>query len=141
MSAAAAQVATAELPVELVARKRAASFFLKREEEDRARALVPGLEQGLETSVRGLWEDGWRNNDRGTIARLFFPTVELRRISPWVDPSPGALAFMTGLGPFNSRLHTSGLHTTGLFECGSLQTVRHVIFDCLTYSGLFRKAS
>jgi len=57
VSVAAAQVATAELPVDLVARKRAASFFLKRGEEDRARALVPGLEHGLETSVWGLWED------------------------------------------------------------------------------------
>jgi len=139
VSAAAAQVATAELPVDLVARKRAASF-LKRGEEDRARELVPGLEHGLETSVWGLWEDDCRTNDRGTIARLFFPTAELRRRSPWVDQTPGALAFMTGHGPFNSRLQTLGLHPTGLCECGSPQTVRHVIFDCLKYPGLFRQA-
>jgi len=140
VSAAAAQVSTAELPVDLVARKRAASFFLKRGEEDRARELVPGLEHGLETSVWGLREDDWRTKDRGMIARLFFPTVELRRRSPWVDPTPGALAFMTGHGPFNSRRQTLGLHPAGLCECGSPQTVRHVIFDCLNYSSLFRQA-
>jgi len=87
VSAAAAQVATAVLPVDLVAKKLAASFFLKRGEEDRARALVPGLEHGLETFVWGLWEDYWRTNDRDTIARLFFPTVELRRRS--VPGRPG----------------------------------------------------
>ena len=128
-NAEALQLTTGKLPVDLEVRKRAAKYWLRKGNPEKAEKVLPGIMEGRtpELITAMLWEE--RMEASQNDAKAFFPTVRERMgVQFW--PTPAEIQVLTGHGPFKAKLH--GMHRVDSpkCECGADHTATHLLFEC-----------
>lgn len=88
------------------------------------------VKRKLTVKAREDWNNRWTSSTKGRWTAKFFPTVEHRRKCKQLEPDFITTQFLTGHGKFGEYLHGKTLRTNPYCECGAVQSVTHLIFDC-----------
>jgi hypothetical protein len=83
-------------------------------------------ENGLNT-----WQEQWTNTGKGTVTRVFFPSVR-SRLRKEIPVFPEFTTMVTGHGKLTSYLQRFGLIDNPQCPCddGEEQTTHHLIVQC-----------
>lgn len=132
-----------EIPIDLLIEERAARYFAKRHRDialgnydisgaDLRDGTVPPESVGsvIRTSTLAAWQRQWDASVTGRITYEFFPDVARRLETTWVTIDHYVAQFLSGHGDFREKLRKHALVTDGRCDCGSIETSRHVLYDC-----------
>ncbi|CAN0599895.1 unnamed protein product, partial [Ectocarpus sp. 12 AP-2014] len=76
------------------------------------------------------WAQRWHDSPNGSGTKIFFPTLEHRRLVKSLPLNFVTTQFLTGHGKFRQYLHRFRLVGDPSCECGELQTSHHLLLDC-----------
>ena len=85
----------------------------------------------LEEWIQAKWQLTWNNSTTGRRVHELLPSVEERGKMEYFLPTRGLIHFLTGHGPYNSKLHELKLINNDECDCGSATgTPEHALFHC-----------
>nr|CAD7455575.1 unnamed protein product [Timema tahoe] len=120
-------------PLDLLVRKRAVGYWMRKNKLDRVRILTsPEVETSIDADISMWreWQSRWEASETGRRTYQLFPNVVERVDNEHLEPSPGLVQFITGKGPYPESLWRMGLVESELCECGEVGTPEHVVLEC-----------
>ncbi|KAI4475453.1 hypothetical protein M0802_015151 [Mischocyttarus mexicanus] len=80
------------------------------------------------------WQEQWSSSNNGRLKFEFYPNVQDRLNATWINHNHYLVQILSGHGNFYHQLKRLGLVEQDTCKCGDVDTVRHVIFDCVLLS-------
>lgn len=120
-------------PMDLEIRRRAALYWLRKQEMQKVHHIVQrpaNTKREIENAIMSLWQEEWTNSAKGRRVNQFFPSIENRNNMLHITPTQGMIHFLTGHGPYPTYLHRIGKREQPDCECGEEGTPEHMLFLC-----------
>ena len=122
-------------PLHLTVLKRAANYWLKKQQYTRAAEIIqePVINrQEVAKAIKRRWQRDWNLSSTGRRVYNIFPSIEERIQLSYIKPNTGMIHFITGHGPYNSNLNRLGLKDNAMCTCwNDIGTPEHVIMSCI----------
>lgn len=135
-------VLTGSPPMDLLLSERAALYNLKRQKEIKHGNLIIEPRSTLNDSDRKdiarqireqtilLWQDRWDRSMKARVTYDYMPSIDTAISSKWIFLNYYTTQALTGHGNFSSKLFQLKLSNTPNCNCGMIDTVQHLLFDC-----------
>nr|CAD7573464.1 unnamed protein product [Timema californicum] len=127
-------VALGVWPLDLLIKKKAVAYWLKKSNLEKVRLLTtPDVTTSGEAEIALLeeWQRRWERSETGRRTYQLFPNVVERLENKHLQPSRGLVHFITGKGPYPASLRKLGLIESGNCQCGEEGTPEHVVLECV----------
>ena len=122
------------IPLHLLVLERAAIYWLKKGNQDRAEQILRSPaenRQGIRNTILNKWQEDWDLSLTGRRTHGFFPDVRERLRLRHFQPKRGMVHYITGHGPYNETLHRLGIRNSPECTCTEAQgTPEHVMWEC-----------
>lgn len=127
-------VLTGICPLDITIRKRAASYWLKNNEAEKAGKLLRNrmahTKKEITAACQLEWQEGWNDAEVGRRTHQFLPNVQERNDLKHFKPTRGLVHFLSGHGPYPTYLSRFNLKEDDLCECGEVGSPEHVVLLC-----------
>nr|CAD7432599.1 unnamed protein product [Timema monikensis] len=127
-------VALGVWPLDLLIRKKAVAYWLKKRNLEKVRLLTTHDVRTFgeaEIVLLEEWQRRWERSGTGRRTYQLFPNVVERLENKHLQPSRGLVHFITGKGPYPASLRKLGLIESGNCQCGEEGTPEHVVLECV----------
>ena len=120
-------------PLHLEAIKMAAQYWIKHENQIRATEILREIPQDIkdiDNKINQIWQRNWQNSGKSRRLYGIIPMIEQRlKWTNW-NPDKGSMHFLSGHGPYKSKLHELKIVESPECSCGQLSTPEHVVLHC-----------
>lgn len=86
--------------------------------------------QAIRQYLLDEWQESWNKRTKGVTTHKYFPSIRERMRISWIEGNFYSRQMLTGQCNFNAKLMTMSLVDSDLCECGQIDTVEHVLFEC-----------
>ena len=94
----------------------------------------------LDEWITTKWQQYWNNGITGRRLYQILPSVQERENMNHFHPTRGLIHYLTGHGPYKSKLHELHLTENDVCECGeAIDTPEHKLFHCTLIDDLTRE--
>lgn len=133
------QVILGICPLDLQIRKKAAIYWLKKEQYQEVLKLIgirATCKQQIHNQILHLWQKRWDDAETGRRTYNFLPNIKQRLGMKYLNPSRGLTHFLSGHGPYAAYWHRIGRRDTSECACGEEGTPEHTIWRCPLYADI-----
>ncbi|KAF2895853.1 hypothetical protein ILUMI_10316 [Ignelater luminosus] len=128
-------VATGILPLHLELRKRAAMYWVKKQDYEKVQRVltVPAQsKQEVKVAILNQWQQLWSTSTKRRRLHQLLSNIEQRLELNHLVPNQGLIHFLTGHRPYPTHLHRINQRESDRCDCGVEGTPEHMLFDCRT---------
>ncbi|KAI4474758.1 hypothetical protein M0802_015459 [Mischocyttarus mexicanus] len=130
-------------PIELLLTEKRSLYFLRKniafthfgvefpEQEDIRMIITNARKRLVKAETTRKWQAEWNASNKGRITHEFCGSIEEKQTAKWMHLDHYMVQILSGHGNFKNKLKGLGLAETDTCECGEVDSVRHVIFDCV----------